>query len=103
MTRREGPDGSGQLSSNGDAQWDLARIHALLKEAHSDTSSNPGAEGPLSPPDSRLNSLARTGLLPVDERRDERSESERSHPLSGGPDGPLARDPKARDGKLPSR
>ncbi|EIE18296.1 kinase-like protein, partial [Coccomyxa subellipsoidea C-169] len=41
LMRREGADGSGQLSSNGDAQWDLARIHALLKEAHSDTSSNP--------------------------------------------------------------
>lgn len=84
LMRRDGADGSGQLSSNGDAQWELARIHALLREAHSDTSSNP-AEGALSPPDSRLSSLARTGLPPVGER-DERSDaaapqSPHSHPL----------------------
>lgn len=101
--RREGADGSGQLSSNGDAQWDLARIHALLKEAHSDTSSNPGAEGALSPPDSRLGSLARAGLPPVGER-DERSEaatlpSPRSHPLPGQPGSHAAADADGAAGR----
>jgi len=84
LTRRDGADGSGQLSSNGDAQWEVARIHALLREAHSDTSSNP-VEGALSPPDSRLGSLVRFGLPPVGER-EERSDaaalqSPQSHPL----------------------
>jgi hypothetical protein len=77
LSRKEGAEGSGQLSSNGD--WDnVARIHALLKEAHSDTSSN-AAEGPLSPPDSRVGSLAgsRAGTLPPVGERDERPEAVR--------------------------
>ncbi len=55
LTRREGQDGSGQLSSNGDWPESVARIHALLQEAHSDVGSN--ADGACSAPDSRLGSL----------------------------------------------
>ena len=55
LARQEGQDGSGQLSSNGDWPESVARIHALLQEAHSDVGSN--ADGACSAPDSRLGSL----------------------------------------------
>ena len=74
LARREGQDGSGQLSSNGDWPGDprerLAAAHAI-----SDTSSQ--HDHAFSPPDSRTHSLRDYAhpLPPVGEGHDEREHS----------------------------
>ena len=74
LARREGQDGSGQLSSNGDWPGDprerLAAAHAI-----SDTSSQ--HDHTFSPPDSRTHSLRDYAhpLPPVGEGHDEREHS----------------------------
>lgn len=85
LVRREGNDGSGQLSSNGD--WRPPSIHAMIHEPHSDMGSN--ADGTSSAPDSRVASLvAARGLASVgEEHLDPRAAQQQSDDgLEGQPD-----------------
>ena len=92
LARREGQDGSGQLSSNGDWPQDvrerLAAAHAI-----SDTSSQ--HDHAFSPPDSRTHSLRDYAhpLPPVGEGHDEREHSgalDSSQQPNGDPQGSSA-------------